>query len=100
MAISFNVWFDTALFSFSTALKDGKEEYPYPTLQEVFRRALDRLGPSKFMWGSDMPSVLCWSTYPQTLRWIESELSELTRAEQNMVLWKNAAHVYGFDLSS
>lgn len=100
LAIDFNVWFDTAVFSFSTALKADSQEYPYPILQEVFRRALDRLGPSKLMWGSDMPSVLCWATYSQNLRWLEAELSTLSRSEQNMILWRNAAQVYRFELGS
>ena len=97
IAISFNVWFDTAIFWFSSALKSGAEEYPYPTLQDIFRRALDRLGPSKLLWGTDMPAVLCWSTYAQNLRWIETELAALTQNEQNMILWKNASQVYGFN---
>jgi predicted TIM-barrel fold metal-dependent hydrolase len=96
LAIDFNVWFDTAIFWFSTALKGGAEEYPYPSLQEVFRRALDRIGPSKLMWGTDMPAVLCWSTYPQNLRWIEAEISALSQHEQDMILWKNALQVYDF----
>jgi predicted TIM-barrel fold metal-dependent hydrolase len=100
LAATFNVWFDTATFSLSTALKAASEEFPYPSLQEVFKRVLDRLGPSKLLWGSELPAVLCWSTYAQNLRWIEAELSPLTRAEQNMILWRNAAQVYGFDLSA
>ena len=100
LAVVFNIWFDTAIFSFATALKAGTQEYPYPALQEVFRRALDRIGPSKLIWGSDMPSVLCWATYSQNLKWIEAEMSTLTRVEQNMVLWRNAAQAYGFQLGS
>jgi len=99
LAVSFNVWFDTAIFWFAAALRNGPEEYPYPTLQEVFRRALDRVGPSKLVWGSGMPAVLCWSTYAQNLRWIEEELSTLTQGERAMVLWKNALAAYGFDLT-
>ncbi len=98
LAAVFNVWFDTAIFSFATALKTGAQEYPYPLLQEVFRRALDRIGPSKLIWGSDMPSALCWATYSQNLKWIEAEVSTLTRVEQNMILWRNAAQAYGFEL--
>jgi predicted TIM-barrel fold metal-dependent hydrolase len=100
LAGTFNIWFDTAVFSFSTALKGGVEEYPYTTLQEVFRRALERLGPSRLMWGTDVPAVLCWSTYPQTLRWIEAEVATLTQSEQNMILWGNASHAYGVNTNA
>lgn len=97
LAVSFNVWFDSATFWFSTSLKNGVEEYPYPTLQEAFQRALERLGPSKLLWGTDMPSVLCWSTYAQNLQWIERELAALTQNERDMILWKNTSQVFGFD---
>jgi predicted TIM-barrel fold metal-dependent hydrolase len=95
---SFNVWLDTSIFWFSTALKGGPEEYPYRTLQGAFRTALDRLGPERILWGTDMPTVLCWSTYAQNLRWIEAEIAALTPGEQSLILSKNAAQVYGFDI--
>src|SRR5262249_14323429 len=32
-------------------------EYPYVEAQPVIREALKRCGPTKFMWGADMPNI-------------------------------------------
>lgn len=90
------VWFDTAMFWFSTLLKNGKEEYPYPTLQMYFQKCYDRIGPSKLIWGTDLPTILLWSTYNQNVEWIKTAVHGFSQPEKEAILWKNAAEVYGF----
>lgn len=96
LADSFQVWFDTAVFAFSTMLKGGNEQYPYPTIQEYFRKCYDHIGASKIIWGTDVPSILIWSTYTQNLDWIKAMIANLSLEEKDAILWKNAAEAYGF----
>lgn len=93
---SFRVWFDTAIFWFSTLLKDGNEQFPYPTLQKYFKKCYEQIGASKMIWGTDMPTILLWSTYNQNVEWIKSVTADLSREEKEAILWKNAAEVYDF----
>lgn len=58
-----NVWFD---FASLPALFPG-EEYPYPTAQEYLRAFLDRHGPQKAIWATDVPGALVLATYRQLI---------------------------------
>jgi predicted TIM-barrel fold metal-dependent hydrolase len=91
---SFNVWFDTAIFSFSTQLKTGPENYPYPTLKETFQKCVDRIGGSRLIFGTDIPSILLWLTYPQCVEWITDVTAKLPTPDREAILWKNADRVY------
>ena len=58
-----NCWLDvSAMPDFFDA-----EGWPYPTALALTRRALDRLGPGKLIWGSDAPGTLCRAAYPQLM---------------------------------
>ena len=96
LADAFPVWFDTAVFWFSTMLKGGNEQYPYPTLKEYFRKCYDRIGGSRMIFGTDMPTILLWATYAQCIDWIEVMTADLAPEERDAILWKNAAAAYGF----
>jgi predicted TIM-barrel fold metal-dependent hydrolase len=91
---SFNVWFDTAIFSFSTQLKAGPEKYPYPALKDIFQKCVDRIGGSHMIFGTDIPSILMWLTYPQCVDWITDVTAKLPAQEREAILWKNADRVY------
>lgn len=66
------------------------------TVQEYFRMCCDHIGASKMIWGTDLPSILTWSTYAQNLDWIKAMIVNLSLVERDAILWKNAAEVYGF----
>lgn len=88
-----NVWFDTA--ALPVYLPD--EDFPYPTAERYLHLALDRIGPSKILWGTDLPGLLRHLSYPQLVRLAELHTQSLSSNEQAMILGTNAMHVYGVD---
>lgn len=85
-----NVYFDTA----SLPAYVAKEGYPFPGAARYLRVAIDRIGPSKVMWGTDVPALLAYATYPQLLEAARRHLEFLPDSERAMVLGGNAGLVY------
>lgn len=85
-----NVWFDTA----SLPAYVVNEGYPYPSAIRYVRIAIDRIGPSKIMWGSDVPTFFVHTTYAQMVRQAELSVEYLPAEERDLVLGGNAAEVY------
>ena len=88
-----NVWFDTA--ALPAYLPD--EDFPYPTAERYFHLAAERIGPSKILWGTDLPGLLRHLNYPQLVKLAKLHTQSLSRDEQAMILGKNAMSVYGVD---
>lgn len=88
-----NVWFDTA--ALPAYLPD--EDFPYPTAERYLHLALERIGPSKILWGTDLPGLLRHLNYPQLVRLAELHTQSLSPNAQAMILGKNAMRVYGVD---
>lgn len=86
-----NVWFDvSALPAFVVG-----EEYPYATVQQYLRRAVDMIGADKILWGSDIPGMLIYATYPQLLNLVARHCEFLSNSELERILGDNALEVYG-----
>ena len=58
------------------------------------RLAIDRFGPSKLMWGTDVPGLLSQATYTQLVKLAELHTHFLSADEQAMVLGGTALQVY------
>jgi len=86
-----NVWFD---FS-SLPAYCSEEGYPYASVSEYLHRAIDRIGPQKILWGSDVPGVLGQLDYRQLVKLAVIHSRFLAPAEQAMFLSGNAIRVYG-----
>jgi predicted TIM-barrel fold metal-dependent hydrolase len=86
-----NVWFDTAALPMFLP----EEEYPFPSAGRYLQMAVERIGPSKIMWGSDQPGLLVVANYPQLARLAGHHCAFLSPAEQAMILSRNAQAVYG-----
>ena len=85
-----NVWFDLAALP---ALA-GAEGYPYPTVQEYIRRAVEMVGVEKMIWGTDVPGLLCHATYLQLLDFCR-HCDFFSESDLARVLGGNAWRVYG-----
>jgi predicted TIM-barrel fold metal-dependent hydrolase len=86
-----NVWFDlSALPAFSRS-----EEYPYPMVGQYVHRAVELVGADRIMWGSDIPGLLIYATYPQLLNLVVRHCDFLLPGELEQVLGGNAWQVYG-----
>ena len=88
-----NVWFDTA--ALPAYLPD--EDFPYPTAERYLHLALERIGPSKILWGTDLPGLLRHLNYPQLVKLAKLHTQSLSPDEQAMILGENAMRVYGTD---
>ena len=88
-----NVWFDTA--ALPAYLPD--EDFPYPTAERYLHLAVERIGPSKILWGTDLPGLLRHLNYPQLVKLAKLHTQSLSLDEQTMILGENAMRVYGFD---
>ena len=88
-----NVWFDTAALPAYLP----NEDFPYPTAERYLHLALERIGPSKILWGTDLPGLLRHLNYPQLVRLAQLHTQSLSPNEQTMILGENAMCVYGVD---
>jgi predicted TIM-barrel fold metal-dependent hydrolase len=55
------------------------------------------LGIDKIMWETDFPHNT--STYPDSWNAVERVLEGVSHEERQLILWKNAAKLYGVDIS-
>jgi predicted TIM-barrel fold metal-dependent hydrolase len=91
-----NVWFDTA----SLPAYLPQEDFPFPTAGRYLRMAIEQIGPSKVLWGTDTPGLLTSASYPQLVKMAELHTGFLSPTEKTMVLEKNARWVYSIKDSS
>jgi predicted TIM-barrel fold metal-dependent hydrolase len=85
-----NVWFDSAsLPAFSV-----EECYTYPSVEGFLRRAVDRIGPRKILWGTDVPGLLGQLTYAQLAGFGMLHTGFLCDDDRAMVLGRNALELY------
>lgn len=86
-----NVWLDTA--ALPAYLQD--EGYPFPSARRYLRMAVDRVGPDKILWGTDVPGLLTVATYRQLVRLAYEHTDFLSAEDQSKILGLNAMKVYG-----
>lgn len=86
-----NIWFDaSALVAYLP-----NESYPYLTAGRYLRLAIERIGTSRVMWGTDQPGTLIHVTYRQFVEMAKLHTQFLSPREQALVLGENALQVYG-----
>jgi len=89
-----NVWFDSAALPAYLP----QEDFPFPTAERYLHMAVDRIGPSKILWGTDVPGLLTSASYLQLAKMAKLHVGFLSPDEQAMILWKNASLL--FDIPS
>ena len=72
----------------------GRFEYPYSRAMLHFRQLLDRFGPARFMWGSDMPNVERYCTYRQTLTYVTEHADFLDAPARRAIFRDNALGLF------
>jgi predicted TIM-barrel fold metal-dependent hydrolase len=85
-----NVWFDNA----SVIAYLHEEGYPYPSAERYMRLAIERIGPTKLMWGTDIPGNLVYANYQQLVTLARLHTQFLSSREQALVLGENAIYVF------
>ena len=76
----------------------GDWDYPMPQIRPTLEKLVDRIGPDRLMWGTDMPMVMRFYTYRQSLESLRANLEFLGKADVDLVLGDNMARLMGVDL--
>jgi predicted TIM-barrel fold metal-dependent hydrolase len=74
----------------------GKFEYPYDRALGHFRQLVDRFGPRRFVWGSDMPNVERYCTYRQSLTYVWDHADFLDTAARRAIFRDNALGLFRY----
>ena len=94
-----NIWFDCAALPAYARTRAGAgveaEGFPFASVARYLREAAERLGPTKIMWGTDLPSLFMHATYRQLLDWARYPLAGFSPAEQALILGGTAQLIYG-----
>jgi len=119
LGIAYSLWFKRSMWSwlpyalerldyewedqFKDLLPRPPSEYWrrqfYATFQidRIGLRNLDAIGAETVMWGSDFPHPD--GTWPDSLEILAPQLTEITPAQQRLILFENARRLYGFPMS-
>jgi predicted TIM-barrel fold metal-dependent hydrolase len=85
-----NVWFDNAALPAYLP----QEDYPFPSAERFIHMAIDHIGPSKILWGTDVPGLLTSASYIQLAKMAKLHIGFLSFDEQAMILGENARFVF------
>lgn len=69
-------------------------DYPYVEARPIIREALKRCGPSKFIWGADMPNIERSCTYAQSLNYLRRYCDFIPAGDMDLILGGNAQELY------
>ncbi len=70
-------------------------EYPMPQIRPTLEQMIQRLGPERLMWGTDIPIVLLHWTYRQSLDYIRRHCDFISAGEMDLILGGNMARFMG-----
>ena len=87
-----NVYFDLAAVPYNIF----PEEYPYPSALRYIKYAKNIVGTEKLIWGTDLPSVLYYSSYQELYKYL-LETDFLTAEELDEIFYQNALKAYRFE---
>ena len=73
-----------------------KEFYPYPSAIAAIRKAIQKRGIDKLMWGSDYPRTMSLANYLSMSKTFIEETTALSELEKRKILGENAERFYGF----
>jgi len=74
-------------------------KYPYPLHTQLVKKIYDEIGAERMLWASDMPNLYRTCTYLQCLDLVRLHFDFLSPEEKEMVLWKNAAKLFGIKIT-
>lgn len=70
-------------------------EYPFVWARDILRRLYDEMGPTRLLWGSDMPACERTCTYRQSMNYIKLYCDFLSEADKDLFFGGNAARLFG-----
>ena len=75
----------------------GDWDYPMPQVRPTLEKLVERIGVDRLMWGTDVPMVMRFYTYRQSLEFLRLNLDFLSQAEVDLVLGGNMARFMGIE---
>lgn len=77
-------------FGFSSTASFLNDEYPCQASLELLKKAIEIMGPSKILWGSDIPSTFKKFTYQQMIDVVAKHANFLSANEKQDLMYNNA----------
>jgi predicted TIM-barrel fold metal-dependent hydrolase len=75
----------------------GQWDYPFPESRQILDEHLERFGPTRLVWGSDMPNVERFCTYRQTITHLTEHWPGASQDDPRSIMGGNVAHLFGLD---
>ena len=75
----------------------GMYDYPMPQIRPALEKVVERLGADRLMWGTDIPMVMRFQTYRQSLDSLRLNLDFLDQADIDLICGGNTARLMGVD---
>jgi predicted TIM-barrel fold metal-dependent hydrolase len=75
-------------------LYGAKWDFPYAEAQPMIRALYEKLGPTKLVWGADMPNVERSCTYPQSLDYLRKYCTFITASDMDTILGSNPEQIF------
>jgi hypothetical protein len=72
-------------------------DFPYAWTQPALRRLYDELGPTKLVWGSDMPAAERSVTYRQSTEYVRNYSDFFSQDDLDLFFGGNVARIMGVD---
>jgi predicted TIM-barrel fold metal-dependent hydrolase len=72
----------------------GRLEYPYRRAQTHIKQLIERFGPERLIWGSDMPNVERYSTYRQSLTYFKEHCEYLDENDRDQIFHRNTLRLF------
>jgi len=86
---------DNLYFDFSGMQGTEPEaDYPWPRSLSYLKAVKEHWGLDRVMWGSDMPMILRYCTYRETLTCYTNHCDFLSSEDYEKILYSNAEHIY------
>jgi predicted TIM-barrel fold metal-dependent hydrolase len=70
-------------------------DFPYREVWPAFRKMVQRIGPDRLLWGTDMPFQNRFCTYRQSRHWIEKHCDFLSEGDLAKIMGGTAARILG-----
>ena len=70
-------------------------DYPMPQIRSALEKVVQRLGADRLMWGTDIPMVMRFQTYRQSLDSLRLNLDFLDQADIDLICGGNTARLMG-----
>ena len=73
----------------------GMYDYPMPQIRPTLEHVVERLGADRLMWGTDIPMVMRFQTYRQSLDSLRLNLDFLDQSDVDLICGGNVARLMG-----